>query len=96
MILAGEPVEWLKRTAAAGRPIAAICHGPIPLAAAGLVSGRRMTGTGPCKDHITIMGGSYDRTAAAVVDGTIITGRVPSDVPEFLDAMTYALLREPA
>ena len=28
----------------------------------------------------------------AVIDGRIVTGRVPIDIPEFLDAITQALL----
>lgn len=92
MIAAGAPVEFLKQAHAAGKIVAAICHGPIPVAAAGLVEGKRIAGFAACKDAVTIMGGTYNGDWSAVVDGRIVTGRVPSDIPEFLDAVTVSLL----
>lgn len=92
MVEAGEPVTFLRQAAAAGKVVAAICHGPIPLAAADLVAGKRIAGFAACKDAVTIMGGTYDGNWSAVVDGAIVTGRVPSDIPEFLDAVTYRVL----
>jgi protease I len=92
MIEAGDPIEFLKRADEAGKLIAAICHGPIPLAAADLVAGKRLAGFAACSDAVTIMGGAYNGDWSAVVDGRIVTGRVPSDIPEFVDAVTYRLL----
>lgn len=91
MVEAGTPVEWLKEIAAAGKLIAAICHGAVPLSAADLVSGKQIAGVGACRDHVRIMGGTFRPEASAIVDGWIVTGRVPPDVPEFLDAITWAL-----
>ena len=92
MIAAGEPVAFVKRAYEAGKVIAAICHGPIPLAAADLVAGKRIAGFAACADAVSIMGGVYNSQWSAVVDGRIVTGRVPSDIPEFLDAVTFRLL----
>lgn len=92
MLVAGEPVEFLQRAYAAGKIIAAICHGPIPLAAADLVKGKKIAGYLACKDAVRIMGGTYNPDWSAVIDGRIVTGRVPGDLPEFLDAVTEALL----
>ncbi len=92
MVAAGTPIEWLKEVHRAGRAIAAICHGAIPLSAADLVAGKQIAGVGACRDHVSIMGGTFRPEASAIVDGALVTGRVPPDVPEFLDAMTYALL----
>lgn len=94
MVSAGQPLEFLKRASEEGKIIAPICHGPIPLAAADLVQGKHLAGTGACEKHITIMGGSYSYAWSAVVDGGIVSGREPADLPEFLDAMTFALLEE--
>jgi protease I len=94
MVEARTPITSLRMFAAAGTPIAAICHGAIPLSAADLVSGKHIAGVGACRDHVRIMGGSFVPEASAIVDGTIVTGRVPADVPEFLDAITYALSEE--
>lgn len=93
MVAAGQPVEFLKQAYAAGKYIAAICHGPIPLAAADLVKGKKIAGWLACKDAVRIMGGTYNSDWSAVIDGQIVTGRVPADVPEFLDAVTQSLLR---
>lgn len=94
MVAAGQPVEFLKQAYAAGKIIAAICHGPIPLAAADLVKGKKVAGYAACKDAVRIMGGTYNSDWSAVIDGRIVTGRVPGDLPEFLDAATEALLRQ--
>ena len=60
------------------------------VSAADLVSGRQIAGVGACRDHVRIMGGTFRPEASAIVDGAIVTGRVPPDVPEFLDAITWA------
>ena len=92
MLAAGDPVEFLKEVYHAGKMIAAICHGAIPLAAADLVEGKKMTGWLACKDPVNIMGGIHNWDWSAVIDGQIVTGRVPNDIPEFIDAITEALL----
>jgi putative intracellular protease/amidase len=92
MVAAGEPVEFLKEAYEAGKILAAICHGAIPLAAADLVKDKKIAGYLACKDAVRIMGGIYSQDWSAVIDGRIVTGRVPSDIPEFLDAVTQALL----
>jgi protease I len=96
MVAAGKPLDFLEEAHKAGKIIAPICHGPIPLAAADMVRGKILAGTGACRKHITVMGGSYDDACSAVIDGRIVSGREPSDIPEFLDALTEALLRESA
>lgn len=53
---------------------------------------RHLAGVGACKDAVTIMGGTHSSDWSAVIDGQIVSGRVPVDVPEFLDAITTALL----
>jgi len=87
--------EWLKGAYAAGKMIAAICHGPIALAAADMVKGKKLTGWLASKDSVEIMGGEFKpREWAAAIDGRIVSGRTPQEVPEFLDAITVALLEE--
>ena len=87
----GSPVELCRRAAAAGKVVAAICHGPQVLAAADLVAGRRVAGFTACRDDVITMGAHYDFAWPAMIDGNIVTGRVPDDVPEFVDAITDAL-----
>jgi len=85
--------DFLKDAYAKGKIIAAICHGPIPLAAADLLEGRKCAGWLACKDAVNIMGGTFMKDWAAAIDGRIVTGRTPPEVPEFVDAITEALLR---
>ena len=92
MVASGEPIEFLKKAYGAGKLIAPICHGAIPMAAADLVEGKHLAGVGACNDAVTIMGGAHSGDWSAVIDGQIVSGRVPVDVPEFLDAITTALL----
>ena len=92
MIVSDKPVEFLKKAHDAGKIIAAICHGPIAVAAADLVKGKKIAGWLACKDAVKIMGGTYNYDWSAVIDGQIVTGRIPPDVPEFLDAITEAVL----
>ncbi len=92
-VVASGTSEWLKDAYAAGKLIGAICHGPIPVAAADLAEGKKMTGWLASKDSVEIMSGEFHPEWAACIDGQIVTGRTPPEIPEFLDAMTEALLR---
>ena len=94
MVATNEPIEFLKKSYVVRKIIAAICHGPIPMAAADLVKGRKIAGWNACKDAVEIMGGIFSADWSAVIDGQIVTGRVPDDVPEFIDAITEALLSQ--
>lgn len=92
-VVASTPLSFLRKVYEAGKVVAGICHAPIALAAAGLLEGKKSAGWLACKDAVPIMGGTYSFDWSAVIDGRIVTGRVPDDVPEFMDAMTEALLR---
>jgi len=77
---------------AAGKPVAAICHGPYLLVSAGLVAGRRLTsfwGDG-APDEIIAAGGIYV-DEDVVVDGNLITSRWPMDLPAFMQEVMRAL-----
>lgn len=86
--------DYLRDAYAAGKLIASICHGPIPVAAADLVSGRRLCGWDAVIPSIEIMGGIYEEGWAAGIDGPIITGKTPPELPEFVDAISLALLMD--
>ena len=86
-------IDWLQEANAAGKIIAAICHGPVALAAADLVKGKKLTGWLASKDPVEIMGGEFKpQQWAAAIDGRIVSGRTPSEMPEFIDAITIAVL----
>ena len=55
MIEAGTPLEFLKNADAAGKILSYMCHGPIPVSAADLVQGKKITGWLASKDAVTSM-----------------------------------------
>ena len=70
----------LKTVAKAGKYTAAICAGPIALAAAGLLEGRAAT----CyPGHQDKLGGATFLEERIVVDGPVITSRGPGTAMEF-------------
>jgi protease I len=74
----------------AGKFVTAICHGPWVLVSAGLMKGRRATGYVAVRDDVTNAGAEWV-DAPVVIDGTIITGRVPDDLPKFCRAIIDTL-----
>ena len=87
-----EPVLDLCRAVAeAGRPVAAICHGPWVLATAGLLQGRRATGHWVIRPDMEGAGATWE-DEPVVVDGPIITSRFPHDLGPFCRAIGDAVL----
>ncbi|MFH2219541.1 MAG: DJ-1/PfpI family protein [Pseudomonadota bacterium] len=63
----------------AGKTVAAICHAGWMLAPAGILPGRKITSFFTIKDDIVNAGAEWmDREV--VVDGKLITGRIPDDI----------------
>jgi protease I len=75
---------------ALGKIIAAICHAGWVLCSAGIVRNRRATCFFSIKDDL-IHAGAYYLDEPVVVDGNLITSRVPDDLPEFCRALLKAL-----
>lgn len=73
-----------------GKMVATICHGPWILISAGIVRGRTLTSTVGIRDDVVNAGATWvDR--AAVIDGNIVSARVPKDLPAFGVAMLDVL-----
>ena len=71
---------------AAGKPVAAICHGPWVLCSTPALKGKTATGFHSIKDDMTNAGATFvDREV--VVDGNVITSRKPDDLPAFVVAL---------
>jgi protease I len=76
---------------AAGKILAAICHGPWVLCSTdALRHGRRATGFFAIKDDMTNAGAVWE-DAEVVVDGHVVTSRTPADLPAFTAAILKLL-----
>ena len=82
-------VEFIKAFFEAGKPVAAICHGPWTLIEADVVKGRTVTSWSSLKTDLTNAGAKWI-DEQVVVDGNLITSRNPDDIPWFINA-TIAL-----
>ena len=68
----------------AGKPVAAICHGPWVLVEAGVVKGRKLTSWPTLQTDIRNAGGTWV-DEQVVVDQGLVTSRKPDDIPAFND-----------
>lgn len=75
-----------------GGLVATICHGPWILISAGIVRGRTLTSTVGIRDDVVNAGATWV-DEPAVVDGNIVSARVPKDLPAFAAAMLTTLER---
>ena len=85
-------VDLAREAMDAGKPVAAICHGPQVLISANVLRGRTLTCWPSIAIDVKNAGGLYvDRPV--VEDGNLITSRKPDDVPMFSEAILKALTR---
>lgn len=85
-------VDLAREAIEAGKPVAAICHGPQVLISANVLRGRTLTCWPSIAVDVKNAGGLYvDRPV--VEDGNLITSRKPDDVPAFSEAIVRALSR---
>ncbi|MEP7308530.1 MAG: type 1 glutamine amidotransferase domain-containing protein [Acidobacteriota bacterium] len=88
-------VDLARDAMQAGKPVAAICHGPQLLISANALRGRTLTCWPSIAIDVMNAGGLYvDKPV--VEDANLITSRKPDDVPVFSDAIIKALSRVPA
>jgi protease I len=86
-------VEFVREFNESGKIIAAICHGPQLLAAAGVLEGRTITCVSGIQDEIEEAGARYV-DEELVIDNNLITSRTPGDLDVFTRAISEALNRE--
>ena len=85
-------VDLTREAMDAGKPVAAICHGPQLLISANALRGRTLTCWPSIAIDVKNAGGLYvDKPV--VEDGNLITSRKPDDVPVFSEAIIRALSR---
>lgn len=83
-------VAFVKAFVDAGKPVAAICHGPWTLIETGAVKGKTMTSWPSLKTDLKNAGATWvDKEV--VIDNGIITSRKPDDIPAFNAAIIDAV-----
>ena len=75
-------IAFIKAFVDAGKPIAAICHGPWTLINAGAVRGRKMTSWPTLETDLKNAGARWV-DEEVVVDQGLVTSRKPDDLPAF-------------
>ena len=75
-------VAFVQEFFEAGKPVAAICHGPWVLVEAGVVKGRKLTSWPTLQTDIRNAGGNWV-DQEVVVDQGLVTSRKPDDIPAF-------------
>ncbi|WP_239805601.1 type 1 glutamine amidotransferase domain-containing protein [Croceicoccus hydrothermalis] len=88
--LEDKAVKIVKDFANAGKPVAAICHGPWMLVEADVVKGKTVTSWPSVRTDLRNAGANVvDKEVA--VDGNLITSRNPDDIPAFSKAVIDAV-----
>lgn len=77
-----QAVRFIKSFFEAGKPVAAICHGPWTLIEAGVVQGRTVTSWPSLKTDLRNAGANWV-DQEVVVDNGLVTSRNPHDIPAF-------------
>jgi protease I len=75
-------IQFIREFFDAGKPVAAICHGPWTLIDAGVAKGRRMTSYPSIKTDLKNAGVDWV-DEEVVVDNGLVTSRKPDDLPAF-------------
>lgn len=83
-----QAMRFVKSFFEAGKPVAAICHGPWSLVETDVVRGRRLTSWPSLQTDIRNAGGLWE-DAVNVTDGNLTTSRKPGDIPQFNEAMLH-------
>src|SRR5438445_7216283 len=83
--------------AEADKPIAALCHGPQILAAAGVIKGKRLNAYPACQPDVELAGGTFVplEITGAIADGMLVTGPAlpahPAWLAKFLEVLAQHL-----
>lgn len=79
-------VYTVKKFVDAGKPVAAICHGPWLLVEADVVRGRTVTAWPSIRTDLKNAGANVVERDV-VIDGNLVTSRMPEDIPAFINAI---------
>ncbi|MBU2880694.1 DJ-1/PfpI family protein [Psychrosphaera sp. B3R10] len=69
-------IEIIRHFATSDKPIAAVCHGPQLLSAAGVIEGKKVSAYPACQPEMTMAGAEYIELSmdGAITDGKLVTG----------------------
>jgi len=81
-----DAVKFVKGFFDAGKPVAAICHGPWTLIEAGVMKGRTITSWPSLQTDVRNAGGTWVDEECHVDNG-LVTSRKPDDLPAFCRKM---------
>jgi len=85
-------VNIVKEANQRGMVIAAVCHGPQMLISADVVRGRNVTSWPSIAVDLMNAGANVVENQSSVIDGNLVTSRMPADLPDFCVA-TISLLK---
>lgn len=88
-------VAFVREFVASGKPVAAICHGPVMLVEAGVVAGRTVTSYPSIRTDLRNAGADVV-DHELVVDANLISSRSPADLPAFCSAIVERFAPTPA
>ncbi|MGZ4563216.1 MAG: type 1 glutamine amidotransferase domain-containing protein [Mycobacterium sp.] len=88
-------VSFVRDFVGSGKPVAAICHGPLTLLEAGVAEGRTLTSYPSIRTDLRNAGANVV-DEEVVVDGNLISSRFPSDLPAFCAAIVEQFAHTPA
>jgi len=86
-----DAVSFVKDFMTAGKPVAAICHGPWTLIETGTLKGRKMTSYRSLKTDLENAGVNWVDEEVVVDDG-LVTSRDPNDLPAFCKKMVEEIM----
>ncbi len=86
-------VSFVKQFTDAGKPVAAICHGPWTLIEAAAVNGHTMTSWPSLKTDLKNAGANW-QDKEVIRDGKLVTSRKPDDIPAFNREMIQMFAQE--
>jgi protease I len=85
--------DLVRNMDAKGKTLGIICHGGLTAISAGIMKGRRATGSLGIKDDILNAGGTW-ADEAAFREGNLVWGRVVTDIPDFCRELVQALVEK--
>lgn len=88
-------VSFVRDFVGSGKPVAAICHGPVTLVEADRLRDRRLTSYTSIQTDVRNAGGNWV-DQELVVDGNLTTSRSPKDVEAFCNAVVGTYAGQPA